>query len=158
MLDELLPYAAFRELRLAPFLTAQPALREQVAQMEGGWKYLGGTWLGEGLGFTDFLCLEDMPSELGCISLDLSSLPDEVSHAILDTVGLPLRRSMQSIAIDAHLGSPERTHTFVADRETFDYTVGHACPYRVSCTVHDKDGLIYLVVARKDVLVRCEAD
>lgn len=157
MPDELLPYAAFRELRLAQFLAAQPALREQVAQMEGGWKYLGGTWLGEGLGFTDFLRLEDMPSELGCISLDLADLPDEVSHAILGRLGLPLRPSMQSTEIEAHLGPPERAHRFVADRESFDYTVGRVCPYRVSCTVHNTDGLIYVVVARKDVLARCGA-
>lgn len=158
MPDELLPYATFAKLRLEQFLVAQPALQGRVAQMKGGWEYLGGRWLGEGLGFTDFLRLEDTPRELGCISLDLSSLPDEVSHAILDRLGLPLRRSMQSAEIDAHLGSPEHTHTFVADRETFDYTVGRTCPYHVSCTVHDKDGLIHLVVARKDVLARCEAD
>ena len=62
-------------------------------------------WLGEGLGFTDFLRLETMPKELGCLSLSLAELPD-------------------------HVG----------------------------CTVHDRDGLIYVAVARKDVLAQCEPE
>jgi len=59
---------------------------------------------------------------------------------------------MHGAEIDAHLGPPERQHVFVADRVTFDYTAGRTWPYHVDCTVHDRAGLIYLRLARKDVL------
>ena len=82
MPNELIPFAEFAQLRLTEFLGAHPALLDKVAHMEGGWEFMGGMWLGEGLGFTDFLRLEAMPEELGCLSLSLAELPEEVSAAI----------------------------------------------------------------------------
>jgi hypothetical protein len=156
MPNEFTPFTEFAQLRLTEFLGAHPALLGKVAHMNGGWEFMGGAWLGEGLGFTDFLCLETMPEELGCLSLSLADLPEEVSAAVFARLGLPLRRRMTCAEIDAHLGLPERQYLFVADRKSFDYTVGSEWPYHVGCTVHDRDGLIHVVVARKDVLARCE--
>jgi hypothetical protein len=157
MPTELLAYAEFAKLRLAQFLRRDPVLLSEVASRQG-WEFMGGTWIGEGLGFTEFLRLERMPHELGCVSVDLASLPNAIGEAILNRLGLPLRHGMVGTEVDAQMGAPERQHAFVADRESFDYTVGRAWPYHVGCTVHDRDGLIYLVMARKDVLALCEPD
>lgn len=156
MLNELIPYGQFAKLRLAPFLEAHPSLLKRIAQMEGGWEFMGGMWLGEGLAFTDFLRLESLPDELGCISLDMSALPQEVSLKVLDALGLPIRPFMKRKGIEACLGKSERTHVFVKDRRSFDFTVGCAWPYHVSCTVRNRGGLTHVVVARKDVLALCE--
>lgn len=158
MPNELISYSEFAPLRLAKFLEAHPSLLKRIAEMEGGWEFMGGLWLGEGLVFTDFLRLESLPDELGCVSLDLSSLPEKVSLEILDKLGLPIRPGMNRDEIEACLGKPERTLVFVKDRKRCDFTVGRVWPYHVSCTILNRGGLIFLVVARKDVLARCEAD
>ena len=156
MLSELIPYCEFATLRLAQFLKAQPSMLARIAEMEGGWRFMGGVWLGEGLAFTDFLRLESLPDQLGCISLDLSSLPKHVSLDILGTVGLPIGPSMKREDIEERLGQPERVHVFAKDRKSFDFTIGRKWPYHVSCTVRNRGGLTYVVVARKDILARCE--
>jgi hypothetical protein len=147
---ELIPYQRFAQLRLAQFdLSADD--RAAVCALTD-WRYLGGIWIGEGIGpFTDFLRLETMPDDLGAMTLDLQALQPELSSAILARIGLPLRRGMFLSEAEGLLGAPNSETQFVPDRRTYTFAIGEKWPYLVKCTIHENDGLAYVVIVRSDV-------
>jgi hypothetical protein len=74
---ELIPYDEFARLRLAQFY---PDASELVP-LEN-WEFMGGVWVGEADGFTEFLRPEDRPNELGSIEIDLSAIAEDIGNAI----------------------------------------------------------------------------
>jgi hypothetical protein len=153
----LISYQQFGRLQLQDFLLREPELQEGVRVLED-WEFMGGLWTGEAIGFTEFLRHSARPGELGCVSLHVSDLPETVSNAMLKALGLPLERGMSSQAVQAAIGEPENVQSFAADRLTYEYSLGGSHSYYVSCTVDEGDGLTYVVVIRKDILVLCETD
>lgn len=149
---ELIPYDEFARLRLAQFY---PETAE-LAPLEN-WEFMGGVWVGEADGFTEFLRPEDRPEELGSIEIDLSAIQEEIGTAILDKIHLPLSHGMAFEEVTHHLGHPKVTNVFVADRKSYDFIVGSDFPYHVSCTIHESDGLIHVTVIRRDLLPALEA-
>lgn len=148
---ELIPYSEFAKLRLKQFVAADVEISET-----NGWEWMGGYWINEGVyGFTSFSREEDTPDQTGGLEIDFSELPDDSARRILDAIHLPLSAGMKLEEVYAVLGEPtakDKLGKHVQDRQSDEFKVGLKCPYYVSTTVHKKDGLIYLVAIRGDVL------
>ena len=149
---ELISFEQFGKLRLKQFAPPEAEVFES-----GGYEWMGGFWINEGIGFTSMSRHEDTPEETGGLEVDFSELPESAVPAIFDATQLPLRRGMSFEEVRSVLGEPEKTHVFVADRKTYEFTVGSQQRYYVSATLDDADGLIYVEVIRKDVLSKCDA-
>jgi hypothetical protein len=149
---ELISYEQFSQLRMRHFAPADI----EVSEIDG-YEWMGGIWIHEGIGFTGIARHEDTPDEAGGVEVDLRELTESATLAILDAIHLPLRPGMGLEEVRSVLGEPEHTDVFVADRKSYDFTVGSRHPYYVSATIHDTNGLIYVVVIRKDVLSKCDA-
>ena len=108
-----------------------------------GWEFMGRLWVGEAIGFSEWLRPADDPARLGSLALDLCDLPPDLSARVLDRLHLPLSRGMDLARIRGRLGDPVGTQRFVSDRCSFKFSIDG---YSISCTVHDADGLIYVVV------------
>jgi hypothetical protein len=149
---ELITYKEFAELRMKQLAPAGTEIYET-----DGWEWMGGFWVNEGIhGFTSLSRHEDTPDEAGGLEIDFRDLSPSDVVTIFDRIHLPLRPGMALEEVVTVLGKPEQIHTFVADRKSYDFSVGSLHPYRVSATVHDTDGLIYVSVIRKDVLSKCD--
>ena len=141
---ELISYSRFGGLRLADFLSPEAEVVEF-----GDWEFMDDLWVGESVGgFTEFLRLAEDPDVVRSVALDFTTLPTESAAAILHAIGLPLAPGMSEPMVTALLGSPDFVEQFPAapDRRTLYFPCGAREPYRVSCTVHQADGLIYAVV------------
>jgi hypothetical protein len=99
---------------------------------------------------------EDTPDEAGGLEIDFRDLPPPAMAKMLGAIRLPLRPAMTLQEVEAVLGEPEHTDVFVADRKTYDFTVGSRDRYHISLTIHETDGLIHVAVIRKDVLSKCD--
>jgi len=148
---ELISYEDFSRLRMKQFAPADMEVSEG-----DGYEWMGGFWIHEGVGFTGVARHEDTPDEAGGLEVDIRELPESATLAIFAAIHLPLRPRMTLDEVRSIVGEPERTNVFVADRKSYNFTVGSRYPYHVSATVHDTDGLIYVVVIRKDVLSKCD--
>ena len=120
-------------------------LRDFAADVDDldDWEFMGRMWVGEAIGFSEWLRPDDDPTRLGSLALALRDLPPELSECVLGHLQLPLSRGMHLAQIRGQLGDPVGTQRFVSDRCTFDFKMDG---YSISCTVHDADGLIYVVV------------
>lgn len=144
---DIIPYSQFERLRLADFYPDT----EQICGLDD-WEYLDEMWIGEGVGFTTFLQPHNRPGSLGSIELDMTDLPDGVAEAVLRRIHLPLAKGMAVAEIVRLLGAPKEVTQFVADRKAYDFVVGLEYPYLVSCTVVESEGLLFVGVARLDVI------
>jgi len=136
----MLTHEEFHRLRLSQFVE-----RTRITQLSG-WEFLGREWIGEAVGFTEWLRPLSSPERLGSIALDLEELPPEVVEACLSRIGLPLHRHMTLPQLVALFGEPLRVLAFVEDRATYEFRVADPDPYDVSCTVLADGGLGYLVI------------
>jgi hypothetical protein len=149
---ELIPYKQFAKLRAVQFLPAGESVNEC-----DGYEWMGGFWINEGIrGFTSISRHEDTPDEAGGLEIDFRDLPPAEVKTMLGAIQLPLRPGVSLEEVQAVLGEPERTHVFVADRKSYDFTVGSRDSYYVSVTIHETDGLMHVAVIRKDVLAKCD--
>ena len=136
----MLTHSEFEKLRFAQFIDAS-----QIAELED-WEFLDREWVGEAIGFTEWLRPQSSPNQLGSIALDLEALPTEVTEACLSCIGLRLRRHMTFGELVSLFGEPLRTLSFVEDRATHEFRVGAPDAYDLSCTVMADGGLSYVVV------------
>jgi hypothetical protein len=147
---ELITYEEFGRLRAAQFVPSGTPIHPI-----DGYEWMDGFWINEGIrGFSSVSRHEDTPNEAGGLEIDFRDL-SQAELAMLDTIDLPLRPGMTLLEVQSVLGEPEHTDVFVADRKSYDFTVGSRFPYYVSATVHETDGLIHVAVIRKDVLSKC---
>lgn len=136
----MLSHDEFARLRLSQF--ADPS---EVVQLEN-WEFLGREWIGEAIGFSEWLRPVDAPETLGSLALDLSTLPRQVTGACLADIGLPVARGMGLAQLTPILGEPCETHRHAEDRVSFEFRTGDIDAYAVSCTILAEGGLTYLVV------------
>jgi len=115
------------------------------------WEYMGRTWVGEAIGFSDVLQLTADPAVTRCVSIDLVALPLNGQKAVFDAVGLSLTHGMALESVCDSLGvKPTSSQAFVADRRSYCFHIGNCEPYRVYCTVHREFGLIHVAILRMD--------
>ena len=136
----MLPHSEFHRLRLCHFTKA-----DDIVELEGR-RFLERTWIGEAIGFTEWLRLEDDPENLGSLALDFSELPDVLSRAVLDRLGLHLSAGMSLSQVTSVLGEPSGSEQFVEDRVSYDFSVSGSAAYSVDCTIHEDRGLVYVVI------------
>ncbi|MDB4951766.1 MAG: hypothetical protein JWM27_4415 [Gemmatimonadetes bacterium] len=137
----MISYADFSRLRLAHFVR-DPG---EVADLDD-WEFMEDLWVGEAMGFTEWLRLAEEPDVLRSLSLDMPTLSDSVAGRVLDALDLPVHYGMSLSEVVHRLGEPTDVLRFGRDRTTYEFRVGERDVYDLSCTIHHRDGLIYLVV------------
>ena len=138
----MLPLVDFQKLRLRDFVTDD----DEVVDL-ANWEFLDRTWVGEAIRFSEWLRPEDDPERLVTLALELNHLRPDVVDAVLDRIGLDVRRGDTAPALSTKLGPPVDTQAFVPDRTTYIHVVGDRQQYEVSCTVLHDGGPTYVVVA-----------
>jgi hypothetical protein len=135
-----LTHQEFGRLRLAEF-----APKKQIRTL-ADWEFLGRLWIGEAIGFSEWLRPHERPTMLESLALDVAELPQEVVDRVLARLGLPLRKGLTRRELVKLLGEPYEAHVFADDRKTFEFRSEETDPYLISCTVLNDGGLTYLVV------------
>jgi hypothetical protein len=137
----MISHACFGALTLAQFLPDA-----EIAELEN-WEFMDRLWLGEAIGFSEWLRLENDPGVLRSLAIDFTGFPERAAAEVLRTTELPVRRGMKRDEICEVLGEPTNEVRLpkVKDRVTYQFVVGPP-RYDVSCTVRNDGGLSYLVV------------
>ena len=135
----MISHAAFHELRLRSFVA-----EEGIVGLTD-WEFDDRVWIGEAVGFSEWLRLERSRRKLGSLALG-EELSRGVWTKVLRKLRLPLRFGMSRKAIEAVMGAPHEVLRYRPGHESLQYRVGRSEPYKISCTVHRKRGLLYLVV------------
>jgi len=125
-LDQFLPDAQIEELR--------------------DWEFMEHLWVGEAIGFSEWLRLEDEPDVLRSLAIDFGEFPNSAVEEVLRAIDLPIRGGMTFEQLRDVLGEPYKKERFVANRVTYEFFSQEPHPYEVSCTVLNEGGLVYLVV------------
>jgi hypothetical protein len=133
-------YDSFGRLRLADFVAAKRIRRLR------DWELEGRVWIGEAIGFSEWLRLSDDPLVLRAATIDFQSFPARAAGRALDALGIPVRRGMTVAELEAVLGRFRRSERFVSDRATYELRSAGPQPFRISCTVLDEGGLSYVGV------------
>lgn len=145
---ELISYEQFGRLRLRDFLPPGTDIEENT-----GWEWMGTDWFNEGIGFTSFSRHVNTPDQTGGLEINFEELPAENIEHLLNAIGLPLEPGMTAQEVLSALGEPRHTRGRASDRKNFEFHLGSAHPYEVSCTVmNDQEGLIYVSVVRQDLI------
>ena len=137
----MIPHEDFHRLRLESFF---PGV--EIVQLEN-WEFLDRIWIGEAIGFSEWLRPTEQPDELGSLAIDFVELPEQNTMEILSVLDLPLSRGMLVDEIRKRLGEPVSEHHFVKDRVTYEFLRGGSEPYLISCTVLNEGGLTYVVIS-----------
>jgi hypothetical protein len=133
-------HARFGALRLVEFLPDA-----EIAELEN-WEFMDHLWLGEAVGFSEWLRLENEPDVLRSLAIDLTEFPDQAAANVLRMIELPVQRGMSHAELRQLLGEPVKELLFAKDRLTYEFVVPGPPRYDVSCTVLNDGGLTYLVV------------
>jgi hypothetical protein len=136
----MISHAEFGRLRLRGFLPP-----DSLAALQD-WEFEERLWVGEALGFSEWLCLEEDPNVLRSLAIAFDDFPTTAAARVLETIGLPLAKGMTIDALRNILGEPHRKFVFVKDRVTYEFRPSRDRPYNISCTVLNDGGLVYLVV------------
>jgi hypothetical protein len=136
----MISHARFGKLRLAQF---RPDA--DIAEL-AGWEFMDELWVGEAVGFSEWLRLESSPAVLRSLALDFAEFPADAAGAVLRAIDLPVRAGMSGPELRVLCGEAVAEHRFVADRVTYEFAVAGPPRYSVSCTVLNDGGLSYLVV------------
>jgi hypothetical protein len=137
----MISYAAFGALRLKDFVNVP------VTTLEN-WEFMDKEWVGEALGFSEWLRLQSDPATLRSLALDFEGFPAASSTRVLAVLGLRLRGGMTLDQLRQVLGEPLEVVAFVPDRTTYEFATGGEDPFNVSCTVRSDTGLSYVLVSR----------
>lgn len=139
---QMVSHDRFGQMRLSAFLPDA-----ELEQLED-WQFMGHEWVGEALGFSEWLRLAAAPESLGSLAIDFEDFPDKVACDILKEIGLPVRQGMAIEDLRSLLGSPVGEERFVSDRISYEFVITGPPKYDVSCTVLNDGGLTYLVVMK----------
>jgi hypothetical protein len=138
----MLSYERFGRLRLHQFVVGA-----KIAQL-ANWEFMDHIWVGEAVGFSEWLRFASDPEVLRSLALDFSEFPAVAASAVLRAIELPIQPGMRVSELRSILGNPIETQRFVADRLSYEFVVPGPPKYLVSCTVLVRGGLSYLVVMR----------
>src|SRR5262245_27508680 len=136
----MIPHASFGRLRLAEF---RP--EAEIAELEN-WEFMDHMWVGEAIGFSEWLRLVDKPETLRSLAIDFSEFPAEAAAEVLRTIELPVWAGMKLNELRELFGEPRKERRFVKDRVSYEFIVHGPPRFDVSCTVLKEGGLTYLVI------------
>ena len=136
----MIPCSDFARLRLSAFVP-----ETEIAQLEN-WEFENHLWIGEAIGFSEWLRLETDPDTLRSLAIDFSAFPEAAVDSVLERLKLPVRQGMSLNELDQLLGKRVAEYRFVSDRISCDYFTPEPHRYRITCTVKNDGGLSYLIV------------
>ncbi len=136
----MISHARFGTLRLAQFLPDA-----EIAELEH-WEFMNHLWVGEAVGFSEWLRLENEPEVLRSLAINFTEFPEQAAEEVLRMIDLPVRGGMGLAELRELLGEPVKELRFVKDRVTYEFVLPGPPRYGVSCTVLNDGGLKYLVV------------
>jgi hypothetical protein len=136
----MISHKQFGTMRLAQFLQDH-----EIAELKH-WEFMDQLWIGEAVGFSEWLRLEDEPEVLRSLAIDFSRFPKQAAAEVLRTIGLPVQRGMELVDLRRILGDPVKQFRFAKDRVTYDFATPGTPRYDVSCTLLNNGGLTYLVI------------
>lgn len=144
----MLEHTDFYTLRLSQFAAA-----DDIVSLSD-WEYLGRLWIGEAIGFNEWLQLEADPDRTRAVALELGRLPAGVEAAILARLRLPIRAGMSDDEVRRQFGEPAMIERFVQDRHTLCYELSEPAPYALTFTIHHTAGLTYITLVAHDEEMR----
>ena len=130
----------FRQLRLKPFVPSW-----SVVELEN-WQFMGESWVGEALGFSEWLRLESNPDALGSLAIDFSTFPPDAARAVFERIGLPLHGGMTVQEVEGVLGKRLSAQRHVKGRISLSFLAGRESEYSLSCTILAEGGLVFVVI------------
>jgi hypothetical protein len=136
----MISHEQFGRLRLAQFLPDT-----ELTGLED-WEYDDRMWVGEALGFSEWLRPVEEPEVLRSLAINFPRFPASAVSRVLAAIDLPIRVGMNIDELRSLLGEPAETHRFADDRVSYEFRTAGPQPYKVSCTVLNEGGLSYLVV------------
>ena len=136
----MISHARFGALRLVQFLPDA-----EIAELEN-WEFMDHLWLGEAVGFSEWLRLENEADVLRSLAVDFTEFPEQAAAEVLRRIELPVQRGMRLAELRQLFGEPMKELRFTKDRVTYEFVVPGPPRYDVSCTVLNEGGLTYLVV------------
>jgi hypothetical protein len=140
---EIISFGEFEKLRLQDFFE-----KHDIQNLER-WEFMGDLWIGDAVGFTEWLRLEKEPTKTRSISVDLRKHDNDILNRIFSTLKLPLKKGQKIEDLAAIFGQPVGFDKFVADRINYDFEIGKIEKFTISCTILNEGGLIYFVMMRK---------
>lgn len=136
-------YDEFGKLRFLDFF---PKTDLYADDEEGGLESAIGIACSEGYGQTYF-ARPQRSSHTAEMALDFDNeCPEPEGHALLDDLGLKLRRGMSGSEVKAALGVPQED-----DPRWMVFVLGERWPYYVGCLVDGARGLCRVWICRKDL-------
>lgn len=137
-------YDEFGKLRFLDFFPKIEAYREDH---EGGLEAGIGLACWEGYIHTLFASPVDVEWQTAEMNLEFGcDCPEAQGHALLDGLGLELRRGMSAERVKEILCAPEEE-----DPRSLGFVVGTRWPYYVGCIFDDDHGLCRVSICRKDL-------
>jgi len=133
-------YRRFFGLRLSHFV---PNVRLVTLS---NWEYMGKLWIGEAVGFTEWLRLIERPDELRSVSIDLQEIDPTVAQKMFSEFDLPVAKGLRLADLERTLGASIASEDFLPDRRSYLFHVGDPDVYHIDCTIHKTLGLIYVVI------------
>jgi hypothetical protein len=135
----MISHSQFGKLRLSQF---RP--RSEIVSL-ANWEYMDAVWIGEAVGFSEWLRLENDPNVLRSLTIDFSEFPDDATNAVLSAIDLPVRAGMSLEQLRSVLGEPVESLR-LDDRVSYDFAVEKPHRYCIGCTILASGGLTYLGV------------
>ena len=71
-----------------------------------GWEFMDAVWVGEAVGFSEWLRLEEEPGQLRSLAIDFGEFPPAATSAVLRAIDLSIRPGMSPDELRAVLGKP----------------------------------------------------
>lgn len=132
-------HASFEQLRLRDFI-------EDCSVIED-WEFMEDSWMGEAIGFTEFLSPTSQPSQTMSISVDLENLDAEITWQLFERLGLELEKGLTEEEIREDFGNDFIRESFREDRTTLVYLIGSSeREYYASFTIDNKAGMVYFTM------------
>jgi hypothetical protein len=117
----------------------------EIAELDH-WELRENLWIGEAVGFSEWLRLESDPDVLRSLAIAFPEFPQQAAAEVLRIIELPVQAGMTLPDLRRLLGEPVKEFRFADDRVTYEFLVSGPPRYDVSCTVLNDGGLTYLVV------------
>jgi hypothetical protein len=136
----MIAHKEFAKLRLSRFCP-----EAEIAEL-ADWEFADRVWVGEAIGFSEWLRPEGKPELLRSLSIDFADFPSQAAEEVLRASDLPLRPGMSGEEVVGSLGKPVKELRFVKDRITYEFRTSRPNAYDISCTVLHEGGLTHLVV------------
>ena len=146
---EIISHKEFEKFRLKNFVNRP----KEIVKLSD-WEFMGDTWKGEAIGFTECLSLKREARKTKSLSLNFSDLSQEELSKIFQYLKLPISNGMTLNEIEDILGKPINIEIFVDDRKTYEFIIGSSDEYYLSCTILNNGGLTYLVLMNHEKTIQ----